>query len=180
MNKKLIRVVAAFMIMLMLLFGDLHYASATINGYLGSGYFPTGNLNRCHQGSGYATQTQNASARWSADTDLNMYYNCTGTHIWTKYQSYGNTGWAGMAYICNTSNQCGTSALNGTYKSCESRLNQTYISGNPLYTNAEVQKLATHELGHCYSLDHANVSGSVMAGGSVPNSQDINLINARY
>jgi len=149
---------------------------------LGSGYFPTSDLNRCHQGSGYFDQTQNASARWSADTDLNMYYNCTTTHITTKYADFGDSGWAGYAYICNTSNQCNNStAYNSTYKSCEARLNAYYITRNPsFYTDAEVQKLAMHELGHCYSLAHSSDPTSVMGNGSVPNAQDIILINARY
>ena len=182
MNTRLVRISIMDGLLLALLLGTIRIASATINGYLGSGYFPTSNLNRCQLGSLYSTEFQNASARWSADTDVNMYYNCTGTHIWTIYYDYGDTGWAGYAYICNTSNQCAsTSAYNGTYKSCEARANAYPISRNPgFYTSAEVQKLMTHELGHCYSLDHADVSGSVMKDGSVPNSQDINLINSRY
>lgn len=155
-------------------------AQATINGYLGTGYFPTSSLNRCHVG-GHSTEAQNASNRWSTDTDVNMYYNCSSTHIATKNASWGNTGWAGYAYICNVSGQCGnSSAYNGTYLSCEARLNQTSFDNNPsFYTSAEIQKLATHELGHCYSLDHANVT-SVMNNSSVPQTQDISLVNARY
>lgn len=68
--------------------------------YLGSGKFPTNNLNRCHIGSYYSSQAQYASGTWSAATDLNMYYNCSGTHIWTSGMDYGNTGWSGYAYIC--------------------------------------------------------------------------------
>jgi hypothetical protein len=45
---------------------------ATINGYLGSGYFSTGNLRWCHVGSQYAAESQNAVNRWSVDTDLNL------------------------------------------------------------------------------------------------------------
>lgn len=158
-------------------------ALAAINGYLGSGYFSSGNLNWCHIGSNYATQSQNAVARWSADTDLNMYTtSCSSSQIQTKYLNYGNTGWAGYGYICNTSGQCNSAAAYaGTYQNCEAQLNGYAIGGNPtFYTNAEVQKLAMHELGHCYSLDHANTSSSVMGGNSVPGSQDINLVNARY
>ncbi|MFZ5858592.1 MAG: hypothetical protein ACOYZ6_17325 [Chloroflexota bacterium] len=149
--------------------------------YLGSGYFPINNLNRCHVGSDYAAQTQNASAQWSADTDLNMYYDCTNTQITTIYNDFGDTGWAGYAYICNTSGQCDNStAVNSTYERCEMRLNAFYISGNPSYPDSEVQKLAMHELGHCFSLGHSTDPTSVMGNGSVPNVQDIDMINARY
>ncbi len=184
MNRRSFYFSMTILLLLLILFSFFFQdaAQAAINGYLGNGYFSTNNLKWCHSGSGYSAQSQNAVNRWSVDTDLNMSTNCTGTQVYTVYASYGNTGWAGYAYICNTSNVCNNStAWASTYKSCEARLNATAITGNPsFYTNAEVQKLATHELGHCYSLDHANTSGSVMASGSVPNSQDINLINARY
>lgn len=181
MKRKSIHLSIALTLVLILLFANLPSVMATINGYLGSGKFSTGNLNWCHAGSSWAAECQNAVARWSYDTDLNMYSNCSTIHIWTVYAYYGSTGWAGYAYICG-GGQCNNStAWNSTYTSCDARLNRTYIEANPgFYTSAEVQKLATHELGHCYSLDHASVSGSVMKDGSVPNSQDINLVNARY
>lgn len=172
-------------IMLVLVIGLFHHtitAQAVINGYLGNGYFPTSNLKRCHVG-GHSTQAQNASASWSSSTDLNMSYNCTGTHITTNNSNWGNSGWAGLAVITNVNGQ---NSLNGgynwnvTYQSCVARLNQYYFDQNPaFYTNAEIQKLATHELGHCYSLDHAT-NTSVMNNSSTPQTQDINLINARY
>ena len=150
--------------------------------YFGSGYFPTNNLNRCHVGLEYANQDQNASDRWSADTDINMLYDCATTHVWIIYADFGElTQWAGKAYICNTDGQCDNNeAFNGTYASCQVRLNSHWISGNPLYTDDEVQKLIMHELGHCYSLAHSNDPTSVMGGSSVPNAVDIMLINARY
>lgn len=182
MNSKKVRAGILLVLLSSFIFSSVKYASATTNSYLGSGYFPTSNLNRCKLGTPFTTEFQNASARWSSDTDVNMYYSCSGTHIWTIYADYGNTGWAGYAYICNTNNDCNNSAaFNGTYSYCYARANDYPISRNPaFYTSAEVQKLMTHEMGHCYSLDHANVSGSVMNNGSVPNSQDITLINARY
>jgi len=158
--------------------GRANKTEALVNSYLGSGWFGTNNLNRCHVG-GYSTQAQNASARWSADTDVNMFYNCSGTQITTKNANWGNVGWAGQAYICNTNGQCGSSAYNATYSSCEARLNQWSFNNIPGYTNAEIEKLATHELGHCYSLDHAT-NPSVMNNSSVPQTQDISLINYRY
>ena len=155
--------------------------SAAINGYFGAGFFPTNNLRWCHVGVSYAAESQNAIARWSVDTDVNMTANCTGTHITTKYQAFGNSGWAGLGFVCSLTNCNNAAAWGANYVSCEARLNATAITANPaFYTNAEVQKLATHEIGHCYSLDHANVNGSVMNGGAVPNWQDINLVNARY
>ncbi len=181
-STKTVRISVLLVFFSILMFGSVKFVSASINGYLGSGHFPTNNLNRCKLGTSYTAEFQNASARWSADTDLNMYYNCTGTDIWTIYADYGDTGWAGYAYICNTDGDCNnSSAYDGTYASCDARANAYPISRNPnFYTSAEVQKLMTHEMGHCYSLDHADVSGSVMKDGSVPNSQDIALINARY
>jgi hypothetical protein len=163
------------------LIGHAAVADALVNSYFGTGYFPTNNLNRCHSG-GYSTESQNASARWSSDTDLNMYYNCTNTHITTRNASWGNTGWAGLAVICSVNGQCNLSGnpYDSTYQSCTARLNQWAFNNNPgFYTSAEIQKLATHELGHCYSLDHAT-NPSVMNNSSVPESQDISLINYRY
>lgn len=153
--------------------------------YLGSGYFPTNNLDRCHQGAGYAVQAQNASARWSADTDINMYYDCTAPDITTKHEDFGNTGWAGYAYICSANAECDNSAAYGdTYVSCEAKLNEYSFSNNPVfYTDAEVEVIAMHELGHCYSLGHSSDTTSIMGAGvrgDVPNEKDIELINARY
>jgi hypothetical protein len=153
--------------------------------YLGLGYFPTNNLNRCHQGLGYAVQSQNASAEWSADTDVNMYYDCTNFNITTINDDFGNTGWAGYAYICNTDDDCDNgTAYDGTYKSCEAKLNQYSFSNNPnFYTDAEVQIVAMHEIGHCLSLGHSSDTTSIMgagARGTIPNTRDIELINERY
>lgn len=111
-----------------------------------------------------------------------MFTNCTGTHISTVYFAYGNTGWAGQGYVCNVNNVCNNqTAWDATYKTCEARLNATVITGNPgFYTNAEVQKLATHEIGHCYSLWHSDRASSVMNNAAVPDAGDIQLVNNRY
>ena len=181
-SKVAILKIAIVLVATISLFYHATTAQAVINGYLGNGYFSTRNLNRCHVG-GYSTQAQNASARWSADTDINMYYNCTGTHITTNNSNWGQTNWAGLAVITNVNGQNNLSGgfdYNVMYQSCTARLNQWHFNNNPtFYTNAEIQKLATHELGHCYSLDHAT-NTSVMNNSSVPQTQDINLINARY
>lgn len=157
-------------------------AEAVTNSYYGSGYFPTNNLNRCHTG-GHSTQAQNASAAWSSSTDLNMYYSCSGTHITTNNSDFGSTGWAGYGNVCDVNSQCalsGGNPWNSTFASCEALLNQYSFDNNPgYYTNAVIETLATHELGHCYSLDHAT-NTSVMNASSTIQTQDINLINARY
>lgn len=154
---------------------------AVTNGYYGSGYFPTSTLVRCHVG-GHATQAQNASAAWSSGTDINMTYSCTGTHIITNNGTFGSTGWAGYGNVCSSGGCAlsGGNPWNNTFNSCEALLNQTSFDNNPgYYTNAVIQTLATHELGHCYSLDHAT-NPSVMNASSTIQTQDVNLINARY
>jgi hypothetical protein len=150
--------------------------------YMGTGYFPTNILTRCHLGTKYFTETMNASSLWDSYTDISMTYSCLNPMITTNYMSVGNTGWAGYAFICNINNDCDNStALNDTYKSCDVSLNAFYIEGDPVfYTPAEVQKLTMHELGHCYSLAHNPDPTSVMGNGASPNNQDIFLINARY
>jgi predicted Zn-dependent protease len=114
-----------------------------------------------------------------------MYYDCTSTQIITQHDDFGNTGWAGYAYICSENSACdNSSAYNATYISCVAKLNEYSFAGNPgFYTDAEVQVIAMHELGHCFSLSHSNDTTSIMgagARGDVPNQQDIDLINARY
>lgn len=155
--------------------------AVTTDGYMGSGKFPTSNLYRCHAG-GNASEAQNAAAKWSYDTDINSYDYCGSVHIYSNNANYGYTGWAGYAYICSQNGQCDTqSAFDSTYTQCTLRLNQTAFSNNPgFYTSAEIQKLATHEYGHCISLWHSTSNGSVMNNGSVPNGQDISLVNTRY
>jgi predicted Zn-dependent protease len=158
------------------LFGTAYAAN-----YLGSGYFPTSTLYRCHLGD-YSTQAQYASGTWSATTDLNMVYSCSGTHITTSGLNYGKTGWVGYAYICATNGQCdNSSAKNSTYSSCVARLNKYYLINN---TSDSIKAISLHEMGHCYSLAHRTSSTSVMRPDNVanltPNSTDISLINARY
>jgi predicted Zn-dependent protease len=174
-------VAAAVLAIAILLFSRVSPAHAVINAWYGTGIFPTNNLNRCHSGN-YATEAQNASAAWSSATDLNMFSSCSGTHITTKNDNWGNTGWAGFANVCATNGQCsdGGNPWNWTFTSCEARLNQWSFNNNPgFYTSGQIQILATHELGHCYGLDHAT-NTSVMNASSTPQTQDINLINARY
>lgn len=154
---------------------------AVTNSYFGSGYFSTSTLVRCHVG-GHATQAQNASAAWSSGTDINMTYSCTGTHIITNNGTFGSTGWAGYGNVCSSGGCAlsGGNPWNNMYNSCEALLNQTSFDNNPgYYTNAVIETLATHELGHCYSLDHAT-NTSVMNASSTIQTQDVNLINARY
>ncbi len=150
-------------------------------GYLGPGYFSNNNLSYCNTGA-YSQQTQNASSQWSIDTDINMFNNCTSIQVNVIYADFGNTNWVGRAHICNTSGQCDSNeAYNSTYSYCQVWLNSNVIAGNPFfYTDTEVQKLIMHEFGHCFSLDHSTDPTSVMGNGNVPNTIDIDMINARY
>lgn len=136
--------------------------------YWGSGYFPTSNINRCHQGIGHAIEAQNASAQWSLDTDINMYYDCTSPDITTIHDNFGNMGWAGYAIICTTDSKCFGDqgfSYDNMYLSCEARLNEYSFSTYPtVYTDAKVQVVAIHEIGHCFSLSHAYNTTSVMGG----------------
>jgi predicted Zn-dependent protease len=180
MKSRLSRSFAAILVAVFL--GSFFAGAAYAADYLGAGYFPTNNLNRCHIGSYYSSQAQYASGTWSAATDLNMYYNCSGVHIWTSGMNYGNTGWTGYAHICNTSGQCDNqSAWDGTYRNCTARLNQYYLRNND---DNSIKWIALHEMGHCYSLGHRSDSTSVMNTQGItvlqPNQTDKDLINARY
>lgn len=171
-------VAVVFTLVLSALFVGVVYAA----NYQGSGSFSTNNLNRCHMGSYYSSQAQYASGTWSTVTDLNMYYNCSGVHIWTSGMDYGNTGWVGYAYICNTSGQCDNqSAWDGTYRDCIERLNQYFLKNND---DNSIKWVALHEMGHCYSLGHRSSSTSVMNNQGItvlqPNQTDIDLVNAKY
>lgn len=154
---------------------------ASAANYLGGGKFPTNNLNRCHIGSYYATQAQYASGSWSASTDLNMYYACTNVQLWTTGMDYGNTGWVGYAYICNTGGQCNTpGAWDGIYRDCTAKLNYYFLKNS---TDDKIKWAALHELGHCYSLGHRTDATSVMQQSTPmlgPNPTDVILINSRY
>lgn len=74
-------------------------------------------------------------------------------------------------------------AYNDTYVSCEARLNEdSFVDDPTFYTNAEVEVIAMHEMGHCFSLYHAPDVASIMgasARGDFPNADNIDLINAR-
>jgi len=168
-------------IALTILASGLFVGVAYAANYMGSGYFPTNNLNRCHIGSYYSSEAQYASGTWSAATDVSMYYNCSGTHIWTSGMDYGATGWTGYAYICATNGQCdNSSAWNNTYRDCTARLNQYYLRNN---SSDSIKSVALHEMGHCYSLGH-RTDGGIMDNPppvlTYPDQTSIDLVNARY
>ncbi|GAB4580038.1 MAG: hypothetical protein Fur0022_27770 [Anaerolineales bacterium] len=147
--------------------------------YLGSGHFETNQMYRCHLGT-YTTQNQNASATWSSSTDLDIAYDCANENITTTGLDYGNTGWAGQAYICNIDGGCLN--LNEPYASCIARSNVYYLRN---WTTSQRQFNALHELAHCWSLDHRQSdSTSVTQQGQLsilqPNATDISLVNARH
>lgn len=144
----------------------------------------TNQMYRCHLGS-YATENQNASAKWSATTDLNISYDCDRENITTLGGNYGANNYYGWVYICFTDGTCwdGRNAgpVDKTYSSCRARNNEHYLNG---WTSTERQFNATHELGHCWSLAHSSASDSVMNTGrrstTEPNSTDKSLVNDRY
>ncbi len=151
--------------------------------YLGSGYFGTNQMYRCHTGS-YATENQNASAKWSATTDLDNYYSCNGNNISTYGNNYGSTTWVALATICDIYGHCypnDTSVFDNTYASCSVQENTYWLDS---WTSTERQFAATHELGHCWSLAHDSRSTSVMQNARLsivdPDATNISEVNARY
>jgi len=146
--------------------------------YLGTGYFSTNQMYRCHLGT-YTTENSAAYSKWATTTDLIGYTSCNSNNITTTGLDYGNTGWGGYAYICNVGGGCGN--YNATYASCTARSNVYYLR---TWTYTQRQYVATHELGHCWSLGHRSDSTSVMQSGQLsfidPNATDISLVNSRY
>lgn len=149
--------------------------------YIGAGHFATNQMYRCHVGS-YATENQNASAKWSATTDLDVYYSCTGNNITTVGQNYGQNNQAGYAYICSGGWGCDNwFQQQNTYTSCEARSNTYYLG---TWTSTQRQFNATHELGHCWSLYHDTRTTSVMQTGQLnvvnPDADNVTEVNNRH
>ena len=158
-------------------------AGTAFAAYLGSGKWPTGNLNRCHLGS-YATNCANAATTWSSGTDVNLGYNCNNFNFQTMGGNYGNNGLFGFAYICAGPNEsdCNTqTAWNGSYTYAEAR-NNTYYLAN--WTENQRQFNCTHEMGHCWSLGHDSRNASVMRQGQLSNialdSDNVSDVNSKY
>lgn len=165
-------------------------AGAAMAGYLGSGKFPTRFLSWRFFGTtsangSYTSPVGAGMSTWTSTTDLS--FSQTSGNGWDIAQyvgTFGNTGWAGLAYICATNGSCNTtSALNGTYSYCIAYENRTYQDG---YSYTFRRAVATHEAGHCVSLAHNNNTSSVMytfissTGVTSPNSGDRSDVNARY
>jgi hypothetical protein len=150
--------------------------------YLGTGKFATNNINWKYNGdSGYRAPNQNAAAKWSAVTDLNIFeVTDTSWHVLSNVAAYAST-WTGYAYICSTNGSCDNStAWNGTYSWCSARFNTNTVGSN----TTKQQNTATHEMGHCWSLAHRDDSTSVMLSFQTsiiePNQNDKDSVNTRY
>ena len=161
-------------------------AGAAMAGYLGAGDFPTRFLSWRYYGtSSYFSPVNAGMNTWTNTTDLSFSRTSGGNWDIAQYVSYnGNTGWAGLAYICSTNGACNnSSAWNNTFSYCIAYENRTYQDG---YSYTFRRAVATHEAGHCVSLAHNNNTSSVMytyissTGVTNPNSGDRNDVNRRY
>lgn len=165
-------------------------AGAAMAGYLGSGKFPTRFLSWRFFGTtsangSYTSPVASGMNTWSNTTDLS--FSQTGGNGWDIAQyvsTFGNTGWAGLAYICANNGACNnSSAWNNTFNYCIAYENRTYQDG---YNFTFRRAVSTHEAGHCVSLAHNNNTSSVMytfissTGVTNPNSGDRNDVNNRY
>lgn len=154
--------------------------------YLGSGHFPSPNINRAYSNtpgySGYADPIQAAVGEWTYESDLNIYRNDSDWDGLTNV-NWWNTTWAGHAYICSTNNSCDNStAWNGTYAWCSARANHKYQSN---YSASQRRGAMSHELGHCWSLHHRSDSTSIMGPNDCscltgPNNNDNYYVNQRH
>ena len=170
-----------WVIVLIVVAASLFSTGTALANYLGPGHFGTNQMDWCNTGS-YATQNQNAAAKWSVTTDLDIYTSCSGNNITTVGANYGNTGWAGNAYICSGVWGCDSwLQQQNTYTSCEARSNTYYLSS---WTSTQRQYVATHELGHCWSLAHDSRSTSVMQNGQFsiinPDTDNVTDVNNRH
>ena len=165
-------------------------AGVALAGYLGSGKFPSRFLSWRFFGTtsangSYTSPVGAGMNTWTSTTDLS--FSQTSSDSWDIAQyvsTFGNTGWAGLAYICATNGACSNqSAYNGTYDYCIAYENRTYQDG---YSSTFRRAVATHEAGHCVSLAHNNTTSSVMytyissTGVTSPNSGDRSDVNAKY
>ena len=163
---------------------------AAFSAYLGSGQFPTRFLSWRFFGTtsangSYTSPASSGMNTWTNTTDLS--FSQTGGNGWDIAQyvsNFGNTGWAGLAYICDVFGRCNnSSAWNSTFSYCIAYENRYYQDG---YSFSFRRAVATHEAGHCVSLAHNNNTSSVMytfvasTGVFNPNSGDRNDVNRRY
>lgn len=165
-------------------------AGVATAGYLGSGSFSSRFLDWRFFGTtsangSYSSPVAASMSRWTSTTDLQ--FSQIGGNNWDIAQyvsTFGNTGWAGLAEICNFSGQCSNSAaFNSTFRYCIAYENRTYQDG---YSYSRRQAVAGHEAGHCVSLAHNSISSSIMntfissTGVTNPNSGDRADVNRRY
>jgi hypothetical protein len=149
--------------------------------YVGAGHFTTGSLTYCQAGS-YAIPNRNAIAKWSSTTDLYLYQGCTDSQVRVETPNWGANGYFGLTSICGWSACDNTTAYANAYRNCKAQSNTYYLDS---WNDTQRQFNMTHELGHCWSLDHRESdSTSVMRSGKLstiePNARDKQLVNDRH
>jgi hypothetical protein len=152
--------------------------------YSGNGQFPSSGWIRWKftgTSTGYESQADVSMGRWYTYTDANLLKVTSGEDIKIVVANFGVTSWYGLAYICDVYNNCGSSALANTYKSCEIDFNTFYSGG---WSNAQKENTFMHEAGHCLSLGHRDGVGSIMdpdhSSQNWLNEYDKTLVNNRY
>jgi hypothetical protein len=167
-------------------------AAAAPYGYLGNGKFSTKNLRWRFAGptadakGSYVQPALNAAYGWDYYTNLSLTRVYDNTYHALVYVGFwGNTGWNGYAYICNTGNVCNNQAAwDGWFKYCWAEINtgsSWIVNGSQTHR----QQTMAHELGHCWSLAHRNESNAVMytygpTNYPWPNANDVWYVNNRY
>lgn len=181
----------AFAVALALALGiGLFTGQALAATYMGTGYFSASDLNwRYYNPNGYSDYAAPASSAiysWHTMTDLNLTEVYDGSwHTLVKIDDWGDTEWAGKAYICSAGYGCDSqSAWDHTYSYAIAQINHFHTQ-KPFYQSYDKRKsLITHETGHTWSLDHVSDSTSIMRvdwwENTVPNSNDVSHINTRY
>ena len=150
--------------------------------YLGTGQFPVRQLRWEYMGisTGHESNADTSMGRWHTQTDLNLIKVTSNQDIRFIVHNYGNTGWTGYAYICDTLGNCSNqTAWDNTYNHCEARINHTDTSS---LSDTKKQNVFMHEAGHCFSLGHrwTGIMWPFVRSYNSLNSTDKQLINARY
>ena len=165
-------------------------SAAASPGYIGAGKFSTKTLRWRFYGTqsdyngSYLNPARNAAYGWDYYTNLSLYEVADNSYQALVYvANWGNTGWNGYAYICNTNGYCDNqTAYDGWYWYCHARINTGLLAR---YNATGRQNTIIHELGHCWSLGHRSDSTSVMypsgpTSNIWPNTYDQWYINQKY
>ncbi len=121
-----------------------------------------------------------ASAWSNSPAPITFQLSGTNYHVNTSSSNAGNTGWDGITggwqYTGNTCSngfsqlQMATLVLNHTYTQSES--------------TAQIEHVATHELGHVIGLDHSTDSNAIMYNNgynhTTPQTDDVNGVQDIY